>query len=81
MKKMTFLNSHKLHGGVASSNNSMVPTNKLNLEDLIAKFSMDYSKLQEDDKVAKDWMKVMEVRENMMEERKKKYGEFFFILE
>lgn len=59
----------------------MVPTNKLNLEDLIAKFSMDYSKLQEDDKVAKDWMKVMEVRENMMEERKKKYGEFFFILE
>jgi hypothetical protein len=32
----------------------MVPTNKLNLEDLIAKFSMDYSKLQEDDKVAKD---------------------------
>jgi hypothetical protein len=53
----------------------------LNLEDLIAKFSMDYSKLQEDDKVAKDWMKVMEVRENMMEERKKKYGEFFFILE
>jgi hypothetical protein len=54
MRKMTFLNSHKLHGGVASSNNSMVPTNKLNLEDLIAKFSMDYSKLREDNKVAKD---------------------------
>jgi hypothetical protein len=51
---MTFLDSHKLHGGVANNNNSMVPTNKLNLEDFVAKFSMDNSKLQEDDKVAKD---------------------------
>jgi hypothetical protein len=41
----------------------------LNLEDFIAKCSMDFSKLQEDVKVAKDQMKAME-------EREKKYEEF-----
>jgi hypothetical protein len=69
-------NLNKLHGGGASSSNLMAPTNTLNLEDLVAKFNMDIFKLQEDGKVAKDQMKAMKVRENVMEEKKKKYGEF-----
>jgi hypothetical protein len=40
----------------------------LNLEDLIAKCSMDFSKLQEDVNVAKDRMKAMEEREKKNEE-------------
>jgi hypothetical protein len=45
------------------------PTNTLSLEDFVAKFNMDISKLQQDGKVTKDWMKAMEVRE-------KKHGGF-----
>jgi hypothetical protein len=73
---MTFLNSNKLHGGGTNNNNLMVLASTLNLEYIVAKFNMDIFKLQEDGKVAKDRMKVTEVRENMMEEREK-YGELF----
>jgi hypothetical protein len=38
------------------------------LEDLVAKCTMDISKLQEDNKVAKDEMKVMKEREKKHEE-------------
>jgi hypothetical protein len=54
----------------------MAPTNTLILEDLVAKFNMDNFKLQEDGKVAKDRMKAMEVRENVMKEKEKKYRGF-----
>jgi len=66
-----------LWGGGASSNNLMAPANTLSLEDFIAKFNMDISKLQKDSKVAKDQLKVMEIRKNVTKEREKKYGEFF----
>ncbi len=74
--KRIFQNSNKLHGWGVSNNNLMAPTNTLILEDLVAKFNMDNFKLQEDGKVAKDRMKAMEVRENVMKEKEKKYRGF-----
>lgn len=56
-------------GAGASSSNLMTPACTLSLEDLVAKCTMDISKLQEDSKVAKDEM-------NVMKEREKKHEEF-----
>ncbi len=44
----------------------------LNLEDLIAKCNMDISKLQEDIKVAEDWMKAME------EDKRSMWNSYYF---
>ncbi len=55
-------------GGGASSSNLMTPACTLGLEDLVAKCTMDISKLLEDSKVAKDEMKVMKEREKKHEE-------------
>jgi hypothetical protein len=46
----------------------MTPVCTLSLKNLIAKCTMDISKLQEDIKVAKDEMKVMKEREKKHEE-------------
>jgi hypothetical protein len=62
-------NLNKLHGVGASTSSLMAPTNTLSLEDLVVTFNMDILKLQEDNKVAKDQMKVMEVRKNVMKEQ------------
>jgi hypothetical protein len=59
----------KSNGGV-SSKNLMALASTLSLEDLIAKCSMDIFNLQEDYKVTKDRMKVMEEREKAMEKKK-----------
>jgi len=53
-------------GGAASSSNLMTPA--CTLEDLVAKCTLDISKLQEDIKVSKDEMKVMKEREKKHEE-------------
>jgi hypothetical protein len=63
----------KAGGGVSSSNLTLAST--LSLEDLLAKFSMDISKLQEDSKVMKEKSKVTEDEMKLMKEREQKYQE------
>ncbi len=53
---------------LGQSSTSSGGASTLSLEDLVAKFTMDISKLQEDSKVAKDEMKVIKEREKKHEE-------------